>query len=111
MLLVLDLDETLIYGSAQALEGVSWDFMAGGYYVYKRPHVDEFLNYCAASFEEVAVWTSASRGYARQIVARLFGADYPLAWMWASERCTRRLNPDDMEYYWVKDYRKLKRKG
>lgn len=111
MLLVLDLDETLIYASERVLEGVAWDFRAGGYYVYKRPHVDEFLSYCAQAFEEVAVWTSASRGYAMQVVAALFGADYPLSWVWASERCTRRFDPERMTYYWVKDLRKLKRKG
>jgi Dullard-like phosphatase family protein len=111
MLLVLDLDETLIYASEQELEGLAWDFRASGYYVYKRPHVDEFLSYCARSFEEVAVWTSASRGYALQVVARLFGADYPLSWVWASERCTRRFDPERMAYDWVKDLRKIKRKG
>lgn len=34
-----------------------------------------------------------------------------ILFVWASERCTRRLNPETFESYPVKDFKKLKRAG
>jgi TFIIF-interacting CTD phosphatase-like protein len=61
-LLILDLDETLLYATAQPPARPA-DFAVGDYYVYKRPHVDAFLTQCFDWFD-VAVWTSASPSYA-----------------------------------------------
>ena len=55
-LLILDLDETLVYG-AEAPLPAPWDFTVGPYFIYRRPHLPEFL---AASFGgfDVAVFFS-----------------------------------------------------
>ena len=49
-LLVLDLDETLIYSSETALD-YQEDFSFKKYYVYKRPGLETFLNIINQYFE------------------------------------------------------------
>jgi hypothetical protein len=41
-LLILDLDETLVYATKKSVD-VGHDFRVLDYYVRKRPHLDEFL--------------------------------------------------------------------
>jgi TFIIF-interacting CTD phosphatase-like protein len=53
-----------------------------------NPHLDTFLTACRAWFE-MAVWTSASPLYAAQVVAAIFPEPHELAFVWASDRCTR----------------------
>lgn len=108
-LLILDLDETLIYSVESPLEAAP-DFPCFQYCVYKRPGVDAFLQFVQAHFA-VAVWTAASEGYARCIVSHLFPPDYPLAFMWGRNRCVHRRNPETDEDDYLKDLRKVKRKG
>lgn len=109
MLLILDLDETLIH----ATEGVpapSADFIFGSFHVLFRPHVRDFLEYCRASFR-VAVWTSASADYAAAIVGRVFGPGFPLEFLWARERCTLAYDKGAHEREWIKNLAKVKRRG
>ncbi len=54
-LLILDLDETLIWATEEALDQAP-DFEVGPYSVYKRPGVAEFLA-TAMQWFELAVWT------------------------------------------------------
>ena len=84
-LLILDLDETLLYGTERPLDREP-DLLASGYFVYFRPGLENFIRH-VASLYRLAVWTSASRGYALEICSRIF-ADVQLEFMWASERCT-----------------------
>lgn len=48
-LLVLDLDETLVFSTEQELHR-SADLRVSGYHVYKRPYLDAFLDYAFANF-------------------------------------------------------------
>ena len=43
-LLILDIDETLVHATEEDL-GRACDFETDWYVVYKRPHVDEFLDF------------------------------------------------------------------
>lgn len=106
-LLILDLDETLIYAAEQALE-YEPDFQVGPFFVYKRPFVSEFLAVCQGWFE-VAVWTSASPSYAAGIVEALF--PYAPVFVWASDRCGRGYDPECGEQFSVKNLRKVKQRG
>jgi RNA polymerase II subunit A small phosphatase-like protein len=108
-LLVLDLDETLLYASPAPLERRP-DAEIPPYFVYKRPHLDEFLAFCAREFA-VAVWTSASADYAQAVIAALFPAGYPLAFVFSRERCTWHVDQQSGEESWIKDLKKLKRRG
>ncbi len=66
-LLILDLDETLVYATKKSAD-VGHDFRVLDYYVRKRPHLDEFLERIFDWFE-VAVWTSAGGIYAAEVVS------------------------------------------
>jgi RNA polymerase II subunit A small phosphatase-like protein len=108
-LLILDLDETLVFGAERPLDRAC-DFRAGPYYVYKRPFLKEFLAAVAAGFE-LAVWSSASAPYVHAIVAELFPEPAALRFVWSRERCTQRLHPEWLDYYWLKNLKKVKRLG
>ncbi len=108
-LLVLDLDETLIYASDRGLPRS--DFRAGPYEVVRRPFVEPFLSAVAEWFD-LAVWTSAGDAYADAVVSKLFGpAADQLRFVWSASRCTRKLDPETGELCDAKPLRKLRRRG
>lgn len=84
-LLVLDLDETLVFASEHALDRPA-DLRVAGYHVYKRPHLDAFLDFAFARFR-VGVWTSSGRLYAEPLVAHLM-AGRVVEFVWSSQRCS-----------------------
>jgi len=108
-LLILDLDETLMHARETALE---WheDFRIGPYFVYRRPFLENFLEQVSKSFR-LAVWTSSSPEYALEAVPNLIPSHISLEFVWTSERCTTHLNMETFERYWIKDLRKVKRRG
>lgn len=108
-LIVLDLDETLIHALESPL-GPKCDFEVDRYYVYKRPHLHEFIDYCLASFE-VAVWTSSTSSYASEIVERIFPSVSELKFVFARDKCTHRFDPEFVDYYYLKDLKKVKKLG
>lgn len=106
-LLILDLDETILHASEYKLRDA--DFHVAGLYVYKRPHLEEFLRELSPYFR-FAVWTSSSADYASHMVGRFFES-YPLNFVWSRVQCTRRYDPEMLEAHFVKDLAKVKRKG
>jgi RNA polymerase II subunit A small phosphatase-like protein len=109
MLLVLDLDETLVYATERPLSRPA-DFGAGPYHVYRRPHLEPFLRSCVDLFR-VAFWSSGSAAYVARVVPAILPAGVSPALAWSAERCVRRFDPDTREDYPVKDLRKLARAG
>jgi RNA polymerase II subunit A small phosphatase-like protein len=107
-LLILDLDETLIYASLRPLAS-KHDFRCASYYIHKRPFVHEFLETCAGIYD-LAVWTSSTSDYARCVRSVVFGERH-LEFLWARDRCTRQFDAETREHYWVKDLKKVKRAG
>ena len=107
-LLVLDIDETLVFASEHALDRPA-DLRVAGYHVYKRPHLDAFLDYAFATFE-VGVWTSSGQGYAEPLVAQLMGA-HPVAFVWSSARCSTARDWETGHYASEKRLAKLKKLG
>ncbi len=64
--LVLDIDGTLIDNKEEKIDGIeSFEFKCKEFtcYIYKRPHLDEFLDYCFDKFDSVSIWTAASKGW------------------------------------------------
>ncbi|MGI4870265.1 MAG: NIF family HAD-type phosphatase [Janthinobacterium lividum] len=86
ILLILDLDETLLHASAEKLPQ-ECDYQVFNYFIYKRPGLDTFLTTCARHFE-LAVWSSASNDYVSQVVSALFPPEIPLRFVWSRSRCT-----------------------
>lgn len=120
MLLILDLDETLIHATNKLIRE-DFDFQVFDYFVYKRPYLDEFINHCAKSFT-LAVWSSASDDYVQGVVAHIFPKNIPLAFVWGRSRCTpiSTAQMDEMGYYHLDSYshygyakmiRKVKKQG
>lgn len=119
LLLILDLDETLLHSSPTRL-GRAEDFQLFDYFVYVRPHLERFLAECAARFR-LAVWSSASDDYVAEIVRRLFPPPLALAFSWGRSRCTLAVDSArvqqlgyldaDSHYSYVKRLHKLKRQG
>lgn len=69
-LLILDLDETLIWAREEA--ATTCDFKVFSYFVSKRPHLEEFLQRVQLWYR-IAVWTSSGEEYAQQVVGHLRG--------------------------------------
>lgn len=118
LLVVLDLDETLIHATTNP-EFTHWHFELFGYKVFIRPYLNDFLNKLPAHFK-VGVWSSASDDYAEAVVQRIFPENYPLEFVWGRSRCTYRANytkisklgySDPSHFQYIKNLKKLKRKG
>lgn len=120
ILLILDVDETLIFATDKELSQSS-DFTIFDYYVYKRPYLDEFIEAIKDDFL-LAIWSSASDDYVEAITKQIIPQEIDLEFVWARSRCTyrRNLQIDDYGYYnddyqnhyhYIKPLKKLKRKG
>jgi len=109
MLLILDLDETLVYSTTTLLDRAG-DFRVAEYVVYQRPGLEHFLRFVARDFE-TAIWSSSSSGYAQEIISHIFSSPSSLRFVWTRGRCTRRFDPETKESYWVKDLKKVRRLG
>ena len=108
-LLILDIDETLLFATESPLD-LEEDFSAQHYFVYKRPYLDEFLKF-AFHYYKVAVWTSSNELYANHIVENIFSNPEQLEFVWARNRCVSKFNPETWEYDHIKDLKKVKKRG
>jgi RNA polymerase II subunit A small phosphatase-like protein len=108
-LLILDLDETLIYAVESPLDR-EHDFQSGHYYVYKRPGLDRFIQNISSLYD-LAVWTSSNVLYAESVVPQLIPASTPLSFVWAQDRCTATFDPGSYTHEWAKNLNKVRRLG
>lgn len=108
-LLILDLDETLIFGSESQLHREA-DFRVGPFYLYKRPRLDQFLKSVTRVYY-VAIWSSASDDYVGGIAQQLLPMVGQWKFVWSRARCVQRLNPETFQYDYIKDLRKVQRLG
>lgn len=120
ILLILDVDETLIHATEKKLVQKS-DFKIFDYYVYRRPFLDHFLNLIKDDFL-IAIWSSASDEYVNEVVKRIIPHDIHLEFIWGRSRCTykRNIQTDEFGYYdsethnhyhYIKPLKKLKKRG
>lgn len=118
ILLVLDIDETLIHASEKPL-GRRPDFQVFQFHVYCRPHLKNFLNVCTEWYD-IGVWSSASDQYVQCIVNEIFPNPEQLHFVWGETRTTTRVTrPVDVHmnsrplgyYHDRKHLSKLKRFG
>ena len=91
-LLILDIDETLIYSSEKQLDRIP-DFKLDEYFVYIRPGLNEFISDCSKLFS-LAIWTASSSEYAREVIKNIFPKDLQLEFIFTGERCLLRRNLD-----------------
>ncbi|WP_212744940.1 NIF family HAD-type phosphatase [Hymenobacter jeollabukensis] len=120
ILLILDLDETLVHARSTPLPDRPADFELFDYHIYLRPHLAAFLREVNRHFK-LAVWSSASDDYVTEITRRIFPPDASLEFVWGRSRCTYCFNHAAFEetgytdyhshYDYVKVLKKLKRHG
>ena len=108
-LLILDIDETLVYSTEKALDRTC-DFRIEQYFVYKRPYLEKFLNICAENYD-IAIWTSSSKLYAEAILAEIMPSNLELKFVFSREQCTLRFNELDFKYSYTKNLKKVKKRG
>ncbi len=109
ILLILDIDETLVYASEKRLAQEP-DCRVGPYFVYVRPYLQEFLQSCNEHFR-LAVWSSSSADYLKAIVTAILPNELKLEFVWGRERCIQRFDGELQEIYYVKDLKKVRRLG
>ena len=109
-LLILDLDETLIFGTTWELD-YRCDFEVGLFYVYERPMLHPFLD-AVSDVYDLAVWSSGSCDYVQEI-ADVIGSEHEFDWkfVWSRSRCVVGKNLETQESFFIKDLKKTKRFG
>lgn len=108
-LLILDVDETLIYAAEMPLDH-KVDFILGQYHVYCRPQLNGFLQACQTKFQ-IAFWSSSTSDYLGGILRRILPDGLQPVFVWGRERCVRRYDPELQEECFVKDLQKVRRLG
>jgi carboxy-terminal domain RNA polymerase II polypeptide A small phosphatase len=109
MLLVLDLDETLLHATETPLAHEA-RHVVPPYFLYFRPGLSQFIDQVSQLFR-LAVWTSSSPAYARAVCTLIFQDSTPLEFVWASDRCTPTRNFEIDAWCKAKPLKKLKRRG
>lgn len=109
MLLILDLDETLIHATERKL-GIDPHFEYAEYFIYKRPFVDEFLVEMSQYFD-LAIWSSAGDQYVNGVVNLIKPNEIELQFIWAQSRCTIRRDYELGNYVYEKRLKKIKNLG
>lgn len=90
ILIILDLDETLIYATKNP-KSKDWDYILLDYMVWVRPYLNEFLYYLKENFK-IAVWSSASQIFVEEIINKVFPKDIELEFLWNRDNCTFKPN-------------------
>ncbi len=85
ILLVLDIDETLVHARKQPLDEPP-HFHVYDYAVYRRPFLREFVETCAEWFD-LGVWSSASDTYVDCMVDEIFPSRADLRFAWGRSQC------------------------
>ncbi|MEL6349160.1 MAG: HAD family hydrolase [Myxococcota bacterium] len=110
MLVILDIDETLVYSTPSPLNRSADDHVVG-YHVYYRPGVKAFIH-ALFGMAHVAVWTASDRGYATPLLQGLLGPDLErLMFFWTHNRCTVRQDLRTAQQVTWKPLRKVRRMG
>lgn len=113
-LVILDLDETLIFGTSEKLDRDE-DFKVFDYYVYKRPYLNEFILEVNKHFK-IAVWSSAGDEYVQEVSKQIKPENIDFEFVWSRDKAVYQRNFEehgDVEshYHYVKPLKKVKKLG
>lgn len=103
MLVIFDINSTVADTTFKRRPGCQEDFKVRSKYVYKRPHLDELLDYLYDRGHQVGVWTSCISQNAKGIVDVLFEGRR-LEFVLSRDSCDLVPGPG---YKTVKDLRKV----
>ena len=114
MLLILDIDETLVCahdaGSGRARPARPPDFFVLGRPAYERPYVRPFIRKMATHFT-LAVWSKADLSHREGVLDAVWPQGVERAFTWTSARCTRRYDEELQQPYWAMKLKKVKNAG
>ena len=93
-LLILDMNGLLCHRKhVTELKGIPFNTVAraekrGNQFIWKRPYVDEFLEYCVDRFD-VAIWSSATKTRLMEFLPAVVRENIynQLAFVWAQDKC------------------------
>lgn len=113
-LVILDLDETLIFGTPTKLDRDE-DFKVFDYYIYKRPYLNEFILEIYKHFK-IAIWSSAGDEYVQEVTRQIKPINIDFEFVWSREKAVYQRNYDehgdiDSHYHYVKPLKKVKKLG
>ncbi len=109
ILIVLDLDETLVYATKTRLKHKE-DFRIFDYFVYKRPYFEFFIQGLFDRFR-IGIWSSGSDDYVGEIVKHIKPDNVNFEMIWGRSRCSVVKNFETQDYFYEKRLDKLKNKG
>jgi TFIIF-interacting CTD phosphatase-like protein len=109
ILLILDLDETLIHATETKLE-INHNFKYLDYFIYKRPFLNEFLIDISKIFK-LAIWSSADDKYVSDIVELIKPNEVEFEFIWGRSRCTMKRDYTLDKYIQEKRLKKIKKQG
>lgn len=85
MLVVLDVDETLIHSHDEYIPDT---FEYRGHYVIERPYLRDFIDLMVTDpFYRVGVWSAGTYDYVHAIVDHIFGIDHNLEFVMTRDDC------------------------
>jgi TFIIF-interacting CTD phosphatase-like protein len=91
MILVLDIDETLVHSSTDSLYG--GEFKVGSYTVKTRPHLDKFIQYITNNpYYQAGVWSAGVTKYVNTIVEHIFPDPSILLFVEARDFCNANMD-------------------
>ena len=109
ILLVFDIDETLIYATTDKLQ-ILEDFTIGNYYVYKRPYLDELLLETSKMYD-LGIWSSGTADYVAEIARQIRPEGTGFKFTWSREHCTMHYDLQWNDYFYLKKLSKLAKFG
>ena len=86
-LVVLDLDETLIFSSDYPLDRPA-SFNVFGLYVYKRPFLNYFLSALHYRYD-IAIWSAGTKEYVDIIISHIIPPEIRLKFVWCKKQCIK----------------------
>lgn len=105
-LLVLDLDETLIFSVKERLNYPE-SFIYNGYHIYLRPNLSWFLNNIK-SYYKIGIWSVADDEYVEHIVKKIIPKNIDLEFIWSKSW----MSPDSFDgKQYIKKMNELKHLG
>lgn len=90
MIIILDLDETLVHTSESVIPNLSY-FKYDDLFVHKRPHLDFFIKKLMNDdYYDFAVWSAGKYGYVHHIVNKIFPRTADIAFVMTRDDCNEK---------------------
>ena len=106
-LLILDIDGTMIFAEEkvqlthmQIEEQHHFELDEGSILVWKRPGIDEFLEWCFEHYD-IGIWSASGSEYVHSIITHIMEDHLrsKIKFIWTSTRCTRKYQQRSLDTY------------